>query len=73
MLVAAGSIAVFLNLWLLITKFRRNRLADGALDFTILAGTIAFLSGSQDLLMIGIFASLMVSIYLWFCPPKFAL
>ena len=73
MIVAAGSVAVFLNIWLLIIKFKRNRWSDAALDFTILAGTIIFLKGSENLLLIGIFASLMVSIYLWFSPPKFAL
>ena len=62
-------IASFLNIVLLIIKFKRKRWMDAGLDLGLLVIVFMDLKGSEDMLLIGIYTSLGISIYLWFSPP----
>ncbi len=62
-------IASLLNIILLIIKFKRKRWPDAGLDLALLVIVFMVLKGSEDMLLIGIYTSLGVSIYLWFSPP----
>lgn len=67
----AAIFATVFNLVILIIKFRRKRYEDALLDTFLLVIVFLVLKGSEMMLLIGIFSSLFVSIYLWFAPPKF--
>lgn len=71
MLMLAAIFATVFNLVILIIKFRRKRYEDAMLDTFLLVIVFLVLKGSEMMLLIGIFSSLFVSIYLWFAPPKF--
>lgn len=71
MLMLAAIFATVFNLVILIIKFRRKRYEDALLDTFLLVIVFLVLKGSEMMLLIGIFSSLFVSIYLWFAPPKF--
>lgn len=71
MLILAAVIATALNLIILITKFKRKRYEDALLDTGLLVLVFMVLKGSELMLLIGIFSSLCISIYLWFSPPNF--
>ena len=71
MLILAAVIATALNLIILITKFKRKRYEDALLDTFLLVVVFMVLKGSELMLLIGIFSSLCISIYLWFSPPNF--
>ena len=42
---------------------------DAGLDLALLVIVFMVLKGSEDMLLIGIYTSLGISIYLWFSPP----
>lgn len=69
MLMLAAVIATVLNLVILIIKYKRKRYTDAFLDTFLLVLVFAVLKGSELMLLIGIFSSLAISIYLWFFPP----
>lgn len=71
MLMLAAIFATVFNLVILIVKFKRKRYEDALLDTFLLVVVFLVLKGSEMMLLIGIFSSLFVSIYLWFAPPKF--
>lgn len=71
MLMLAAIFATVFNLVILIVKFKRKRYEDALLDTFLLVIVFLVLKGSEMMLLIGIFSSLFVSIYLWFAPPKF--
>ena len=71
MLMLAAIFATVFNLVILIVKFKRRRYEDALLDTFLLAIVFWILKGSEMMLLIGIFSSLFVSIYLWFSPPSF--
>ena len=71
MLMLAAVFATVFNLVILIIKFKRRRYEDAILDTSLLVVVFWVLKGSEMMLLIGIFSSLFVSIYLWFCPPTF--
>ena len=71
MLMLAAVFATVFNLVILIVKFKRRRYEDALLDTFLLAIVFWILKGSEMMLLIGIFSSLFVSIYLWFSPPSF--
>ena len=71
MLMLAAIFATVFNLVILIIKFKRKRYEDGLLDTSLLVLVFLVLKGSELMLLIGIFSSLCISIYLWFSPPKF--
>lgn len=70
MLMLAAIFATVFNLVILIIKFKRRRYEDALLDTFLLVVVFLVLKGSEMMLLIGIFSSLFVSIYLWFAPPK---
>lgn len=67
----AAVLATVLNIVLLIIKFKRKRYEDAVLDTALLVLVFLVLKGSELMLLIGIFSSLCISIYLWFSPPNF--
>ena len=71
MLMLAAIFATVFNLVILIVKFKRRRYEDAILDVSLLVVVFWILKGSEMMLLIGIFSSLFVSIYLWFSPPSF--
>ena len=71
MLMLAAIFATVFNLVILIIKFKRRRYEDAILDVSLLVIVFWILKGSEMMLLIGIFSSLFVSIYLWFSPPSF--
>ena len=71
MLMLAAIFATVFNLVILIVKFKRRRYEDATLDTFLLVIVFWILKGSEMMLLIGIFSSLFVSIYLWFSPPSF--
>jgi hypothetical protein len=71
MLMLSAIIATVLNIVLLLTKFKRKRYQDAALDLALLVSVIYVFKGSEMMLLIGIFSSLCISIYLWFWAPNF--
>lgn len=71
MLILSAVIATAFNLIILIIKFKRKRYEDAFLDTFLLVIVFMVLKGSELMLLIGIFSSLFISIYLWFSPPNF--
>ena len=71
MLMLVAIFATVFNLVILIVKFKRRRYEDALLDTFLLVIVFWILKGSEMMLLIGIFSSLFVSIYLWFSPPSF--
>lgn len=71
MLILFAVAATVLNIVILIIKYKRKRYEDALLDTALLIAVFYVLKGSQDMLLIGIFSSLCISIYLWFAPPNF--
>lgn len=59
---------VSFNFIVLIRKYRLGRFADATLDMTLLAVLCFLFSGSFNALIVGSFASLFISIYLYFRP-----
>lgn len=59
---------VSFNFIVLIRKYRLGRYADATLDMTLLAVLCFLFSGSFNALIVGSFASLFISIYLYFRP-----
>jgi hypothetical protein len=68
-IVIAG-VAVAANLLVIHQKIKRERYSDAALDGFLLVMIAIVFSGTISGLMIGTVASSIVSIYLWFSPPK---
>ena len=66
MLMLAAIFATVFNLVILIVKFKRRRYEDAILDTCLLVIVFWILKGSEMMLLIGIFSSLFVSIYLLF-------
>lgn len=59
---------VSFNFIVLIRKYRLGRYADATLDMSLLAILCFLFSGSFNALIVGSFASLFISIYLYFRP-----
>ena len=59
---------VSFNFIVLIRKYRLGRYADATLDMSLLAILCFLFSGSFNALVTGSFASLFISIYLYFRP-----
>ena len=65
--------AVFFNIAFVIWKFERARYADALLDVSLLVLVAILFSGSYAALVAGTVASALVSLYLFFSPPRFSL
>ena len=62
--------AVFFNIAFVKWKFDRARYADAILDLILLVLVAILFSGSYGALVVGTVASALVSLYLFFSPPK---
>ncbi len=63
-------LVVALNLIVIKLKFDYNRVQDAIFDLLALSTITYFTSGSFAALMVGTVASLIVSVFLYFSPPK---
>lgn len=64
-------IVTFLNLIILKIKFEAGRTADLILDISALVVLNYLFGGTLGGMTIAMVASLLMSCYLWFWPPKF--
>lgn len=62
--------AVSFNVLTIKHKFEKKRFADAILDFIILLALSILFKGSLGGLQVATVASAIVSIYLWYNPPK---
>jgi len=67
------AVAVFLNIAFIKWKFDKQRYADVSVDLVLLIGVMWLFSGSFGALVVGTIASALVSIFLYFSPPKVSL
>lgn len=70
-LVIAMGIVTFLNLIVLKIKFERGRTDDLVMDVAAIVVLNYFFAGTLTGMLVAMTASLCMSIYLWFFPPKF--
>jgi hypothetical protein len=63
-------VATFFNIAVVKWKFDSGRTADACLDAFLLIVVAFLFSGSYAALVVGSIASALVSIYLYFSPPK---
>lgn len=63
-------LAVAANIIFILFKYERERYTDMTLDMLLLITIAILFSGSYGALVIGTIASLVISIYLYFSPPK---
>ena len=68
-LIIIGFVVAF-NLIIIKHKFEKERLSDAALDALVLVGLSFLFKQTISGLMVATIASAIVSIYLWFYPPK---
>ena len=64
------SISVLLNIAFIKFKIERERYLDATIDSSLLILVMVVFSGSFSALVVGTISSMMISIYLWFSPPK---
>ena len=64
-------IAVSFNLLVIKWKYERRRYGDAILDAVCLFIVTSVFSGTYGALVIGTIASAIISVYLYFNPPKF--
>lgn len=69
MLLAIMAICVALNLIVILIKYERRRYLDAFLDSVFLVLIAMIFSSSFNALVVGTFASMIVSIYLYIKPP----
>ena len=72
-LVIAMGIVTFFNLLVLKIKYEKGRTADLIMDVAALIVLNYFFGGTLTGMLVAMIASLCMSIYLWFWPPKFEL
>ena len=68
-MISTLGIVTFFNFFVIYHKFKKNRLADAVLDMSIFAIISFMFSKTITGLLIGMIASMLMSIYLWFYPP----
>lgn len=64
-------VVTFLNLWVLKYKFEKGRTDDLIMDIAAIIVLQYWFGGTLTGMLVAMTASLCMSIYLWFCPPKF--
>ena len=72
-LVIAMGIVTFFNLLVLKIKYEKGRTADLIMDVAALIVLNYLFGGTLTGMLVAMIASLCMSIYLWFWPPKFEL
>ena len=68
-MVIIGFVVAF-NIIIIKHKFEKGRLEDGILDSSVLVALSYIFKGTVSGLLIATVASAVVSIYLWYYPPK---
>ena len=66
-----AAVATAFNLIVILMKANHDREAEAFLDAALFALIIYITAGSQGRMIIGVISSSMISIYLFFSPPKF--
>lgn len=59
-----------LNFIFILHKFQKNRIEDAVLDSLLFIGVVFLFNGTYAGMVVGMVASLLVSIYLYFNPPN---
>ncbi len=67
-----GGVAVAFNVIVILIKLQNGRILNAGLDTAFLCTVTMVLSGSFAGLMVGTYASLAFSTFLWVRPPKFS-
>lgn len=70
-LILAMGIVTFFNLVILKIKFEAGRTADLALDVVSIVVLSYIFGGTVTGMLVAMIASGIMSVYLWFFPPKF--
>ena len=68
MLILVAGVATFLNLIVIVSKFRRSRFLDAILDLGLFALVSCLTAGSYAGMCVGMIASVLVSLYLALFP-----
>ena len=68
---AVIGIATAFNFIVILIKFKQDRIEDAVLDISIFIAIAFMFSGTIAGMSVGMVASAIVSIYLWFSPPEF--
>lgn len=64
-------IATAFNFIVILFKFKRNRWEDACFDLSIFVAISWMFAGTISGMSVGMVASAVVSIWLWFDPPEF--
>lgn len=59
-----------LNFIFILHKFQKKRFEDATLDSLLFVGVVVLFNGTYAGMVVGMIASLLVSIYLYFNPPR---
>lgn len=70
MLVSIMALFVAMNFIVILIKYEKKRYLDFTIDVLILILIMSVFSATNESRAIGTFASMIVSIYLYFRPPK---
>lgn len=68
---AVIGIATAFNFIVILFKFKRHRYEDACFDLVIFIAISYMFAGTISGMSVGMVASAIVSIWLWFDPPKF--
>ena len=68
---AVIGIATAFNFIVILFKFKRHRYEDACFDLAIFIAISYMFAGTISGMSVGMVASAIVSIWLWFDPPKF--
>ena len=68
MLVLISGLCIFLNLLIIIRKFRKLRIIDGIVDLGLFALVCCLTAGSYAGMTAGMVCSVLMSLYLAICP-----
>ena len=60
-----------LNMILIVHKFKKGRFEDAVFDTVLFIVMASLFSGSYGGMVVAMISSLIISIYLWACPPTF--
>ena len=65
------AIAVWFNIVFIKWKFEKERYLDAIFDLSLMLGVMFLFNGTYSALVVGTIASALISIHLFFFPPKF--
>jgi hypothetical protein len=64
-------IVTALNLIIIVKKFKQNRYEDAILDIALFSVVVVMFAGTYSGMVVGMIASLVVSLYLYSNPPTY--